>query len=74
MKSIRLPLLLLQAGQDTIVSNHAQTRFMTQLARTNPQAKIEIIDGARHELLFESDHYRTPVLDKILFFFAQHSQ
>ncbi len=74
MKSIRLPLLLLQAGQDTIVSNHAQTRFMTQLARTNPQAKIEIIDGARHELLFESDHYRTPVLDKILAFFAQHSQ
>ncbi|NAW68941.1 alpha/beta fold hydrolase [Vibrio sp. V27_P1S3P104] len=65
-RQLTIPLLLLQAECDTIVSNASQTRFITQLARTNPNARMQRIDGAKHELLFEQDHYRNQALEALL--------
>ncbi|MCG3722304.1 alpha/beta fold hydrolase [Vibrio cincinnatiensis] len=62
---LTIPTLLMQAGCDTIVSNASQTRFMAQLAKTNPNSRIQIIHGAKHELLFESDRYRNQALDAL---------
>lgn len=68
--TLTLPTLLLQAESDKIVDNAAQTRFMTQLARTSPNSTMQIIDGARHELLFESDHFRNQALHAIIKHFS----
>ncbi|MDA0150325.1 alpha/beta fold hydrolase [Vibrio sp. LaRot3] len=71
-RQIKVPLLLLQASDDQIVSNSDQIRFMKKLAKTNHQCAMQIIHGARHELLFEQDQYRNQTLDTTLAFFAQH--
>ncbi|MBY8057020.1 alpha/beta fold hydrolase [Vibrio fluvialis] len=73
-RQVRLPTLVLQAEADTIVSNEAQTRFVTKLARTNPHSAIEVILGSRHELLFEQDQYRNQALDALLNHFANVNQ
>ncbi|EGU36195.1 lysophospholipase L2 [Vibrio ichthyoenteri ATCC 700023] len=71
-RQIKLPFLLIQAGDDQIVSNAAQIRFIKKLARTNPQCALKIVYHARHELLFEIDEYRNQTLQSTLDFFAQH--
>lgn len=53
--AIRLPLLALLAGAETVVDNGATRRALGRL----PQARIRVIDGARHEILRESDRLRT---------------
>lgn len=73
-RQIRIPTLVLQAEADTIVSNAAQVRFITKLARTNPASTIEVIAGARHEVLFEQDQYRNQALDAMLAHFASAEQ
>ncbi|QXO17492.1 alpha/beta fold hydrolase [Vibrio ostreae] len=73
-RQIRIPTLVLQAEADTIVSNAAQVRFITKLARTNPASSIEVIAGARHEVLFERDPYRNQALDAMLAHFAKAEQ
>ncbi|MCA2015416.1 alpha/beta fold hydrolase [Vibrio tritonius] len=70
-RQVKLPTLVVQAEADTIVDNKAQTRFITKLAKTNTQCHIELIHGAKHELMFESDQYRNQVLTSILDFFQQ---
>ncbi len=73
-RQIKIPLLLMQAGEEAIVSNAAQIKFIKKLARTNHKCGFTIIHGARHELLFEQDQYRNQALDTLLSFFNQHSQ
>lgn len=68
---IQIPLLLLQAGDDIIVSNPDQVRFIRQLQKYNHQAELVRIPGARHELLFEQDKYRTECLHRVLDFFGK---
>lgn len=70
-RQVKLPTLVVQAEADTIVDNKAQTRFITKLAKTNPNCRIQLINGAKHELMFESDEYRNPVLTSILDHFQQ---
>ncbi|MDW6002589.1 alpha/beta fold hydrolase [Vibrio mangrovi] len=72
-RQITLPTLILQAGEDTIVNNHAQDLFCRKVAKTNPQIDLVNIAGAKHELLFETDQYRTPTLDEILKHFSSCS-
>lgn len=67
---IRIPLLLLQAGEDIIVSNQDQQLFMQRLHRYNSRAELVTIPGARHELFFEQDKYRDETLHRVLHFFA----
>ncbi|MDR7122027.1 alpha/beta fold hydrolase [Rheinheimera soli] len=70
---INIPLLVMQAELDTIVSAAAQQEFCTVLAE-NPNSGcvggLQLIKGAKHELLFEQDDIRKQVLDKVLTHFA----
>ena len=70
-EKVTIPLLLLQGSEDKIVSNQAQTTFIKKLARTNPDCRMKIIEGSRHEILFESDTHRNIALQEILSFFQQ---
>ena len=62
-----IPGLALQAGSDTIVDNTRQTRVV----RNMPNTRLNVIAGAKHELLEEQDQYRVPCLTEILGFFAE---
>ncbi|WP_428773600.1 alpha/beta fold hydrolase [Vibrio sp.] len=69
-RQIKLPLLIMQAGDDQIVSNPAQYRLYKKLVKTNPACQFIRIAGARHELLFEQDVYRNQALDTTLDFYT----
>ncbi len=56
-----LPVLLLQAGADSVVSNGAQDALVARL----PRGRIARFPGARHDLLWEEDAVRRQVLDAI---------
>jgi len=70
---IKIPLLVMQAELDSIVSASAQQEFCTVLAE-NPKSGcvdgLQQIKGAKHELLFEQDEIRQQVVDKVLTHFA----
>lgn len=57
-KTIKIPTLLVSAGNDTIVSNRAIESFSRKLR----SGKSLTIDGAKHELLQERDIYREQLL------------
>lgn len=48
---VRTPVLILRAGEDTVVSNRAIDR----LAAQNPSVEVVALDGSRHEPLMEID-------------------
>ncbi|MGR5471309.1 serine aminopeptidase domain-containing protein, partial [Vibrio astriarenae] len=62
-RQVKVPVLLMQSGNDRIVSNQAQQRFINKLRKTNPHASLVSIAGAEHEVLFEKDQYRNQALD-----------
>lgn len=72
-RNIKIPLLVMQAELDTIVSAAAQQEFCTVLA-DNPDSGcvggLQLITGAKHELLFEQDAIRQQAVDKVLAYFA----
>jgi lysophospholipase len=65
--SILLPTLVFKAEQEQIVDNHKIEQFVKEL----PQATLISVPNAQHELLFEQDKVRAPVITTILDFFAQ---
>lgn len=71
-RHIKVPFLVIQAGEERIVSNEAQNKFMAKLAKTHKSCEFKVIAGARHELFFEQDQYRNQALDYSLAFFAKH--
>ncbi|KNY42780.1 lysophospholipase [Vibrio harveyi] len=73
-RQIKVPVLLVQSGNDRIVSNAAQQRFIDKLSKTNPNASLVSIAGAEHEILFEKDQYRNQALDAVFAFMREHSQ
>ena len=73
LQALQLPLLLLQAGADSVVSNRAQNTFC---ARLNPYCGSDtpvVIEGAWHELLHEADTFREAALSSILDFIERVS-
>lgn len=60
-EQIKTPVLILQAGEDTIVDNAAQSAF----ARRMPHGKLVSIDGAMHEILKEKDEHRAKIWQAI---------
>lgn len=75
-KDISTPLLVLQAGADKVVDNRAQDLFcqaMTAAGQPCEGGKPLVIEGARHEILFEKDSMRAKALDAIVAFFSRHS-
>jgi lysophospholipase len=51
---ITLPVLMVAAGGDTIVSTPSIKAFAARL----PNGTLRVIEGARHEILQEQDKYR----------------
>ncbi|KLV07373.1 lysophospholipase [Photobacterium aquae] len=68
---IQTPLLLLQASEDTIIDNGAHAQFCQAMAATGGTCDLTVIEGARHELLFEADQYRRPALEAALAHFGK---
>jgi len=71
---LQLPVVVLQAELDSIVSNQAQQQFCQVLA-DNPVSgcvggAVVQVKGARHELLFEQDAIRGFALSRLLQHFA----
>ncbi len=62
------PMLLVLAGADRVVSNHAARR----LARRLPQAEVVEIPGARHEILQEAAPWRQAFWRAVDDFLARH--
>ncbi|HHQ4593273.1 TPA: alpha/beta fold hydrolase [Aeromonas veronii] len=67
--AIKTPLLVLQAGNDSVVDNTAQDRFCT-IAKCEGGKPLHI-EGAWHELFIESDDKRQPALTAMVDFFAR---
>lgn len=67
--SIKTPLLLLQAGDDSVVDNQAQADFCQRAPCEG--GKPLRIDGAWHELFIEADDKRQPALNAVLDFFGR---
>lgn len=72
---VKTPVLVLQAGEDDAVTPEGQDQFCAALAQGNGAqcegGKPMKIDGARHELLIESDAHRVPAMTAIMAFFAR---
>jgi lysophospholipase len=67
---INVPLLLLQAGQDSIVGLGAQDRFCRRAPRC---AKVRIRE-AKHEILIEREDIRTAAIARVKEFLARRLQ
>lgn len=61
---IEIPLLILQAEKEKIVSN----KTLEKLTALLPQSKLETIPQAKHEILFEQDKCREQALERIFQF------
>lgn len=76
LAKIKQPVLVIQAGADTVVDNHYQNLFCQQLHKINQQAcgnngKPIVVANAKHELFIEQDQYRDQALNAALSFFNQ---
>jgi lysophospholipase len=70
---VKVPVLLLQAGSDTIVKPEGQFEFRHRLNQAHPGfCRLETIDGASHEIFVESDLYRRRACEFILEFIKNH--
>ncbi|WP_299489687.1 alpha/beta fold hydrolase [uncultured Shewanella sp.] len=72
------PLLILQAGRDTIVDNRSQNRaagILTKICTSSTHQQIQLISipDASHEIFIEKDKPRSLALNSILDFFALHA-
>jgi lysophospholipase len=70
---ITVPVLLLQAGQDTVVENAAQQEFCTNMnapGSAGGRCVGVVLPEARHALLVEADRLRVPALRRVLDFLA----
>ena len=66
---IEVPVLVIQAGADKVVTPEGQREFFTTMNHARPgSCRLELIPGAYHELFIESDEFRLPALTKALNF------
>jgi len=68
-QKITIPVLLLQAGKDVIVSNQAQLEFIMSLEKNGTTANLERLEKSKHEILFENDSIRNRALQTTHDFF-----
>ena len=76
LTSLSTPVIVLQAGADSIVDNQAQNEFCQLLHQQHPTLctldKPINIEGAWHELFFEQDKYRQPAINHCLAWFSRY--
>ena len=70
---ITIPVLIIQAGADTVVSETGQKQFYKNVTECKFNQFLTISD-AKHEILIESDLYRMPALTATLNFFINQQQ
>ena len=73
-EKITTPVLLLQASEDRVVDNRSHLAFCQAMAVAGHPCEGDkplVIEGARHEILFERDDLRAQALDAIMRFFAR---
>ncbi len=77
LSKLDTPILLLQAGSDSVVCLQAQNDFCRQLHALKPGScpggSPTKIDNAYHELFFEIDSVRNSALEQALTWFKQHN-
>ncbi|MFV0575789.1 MAG: alpha/beta fold hydrolase [Vibrio sp.] len=72
VEKINIPVLLMQGSQDRVVDNVAQAQFIKKLNQAHPNlAKLSVMQGSRHEVLFETDELRSQALEQCLAFFSK---
>ncbi|BAN96807.1 lysophospholipase [Plautia stali symbiont] len=72
---ITTPILLLQASEDDVVDNRAQDLFCEAMAAAGHAVEGTtpyIIQGARHDILFETDAMRAEALNAVVDFYQRH--
>ena len=67
LRAMRVPSLIIAAGDDQVVSTPAQERIVRRMRNGN----VLTVDGARHEMLQERDRYREQVIAAIHAFAAR---
>jgi len=76
ISQLKTPILLLQAGSDTVVCQQAQNDFCQQLHVLQPQSCPNgipsRIEQAYHELFFETDDYRNQAIVQSLNWFKKY--
>jgi lysophospholipase len=65
---IKVPVLLLQGGADSVVRPGAQVEFCKNM---KGRCTGYVVEGARHAIFNEADEYRLPALTTILDFFGK---
>ena len=70
---IDIPLLVIQAGADSVVTEQGQKSFFDN-SKQCAGNKFMRLENAKHELLLEQDKYRIPAINKALDFFQQYQQ
>ncbi|WP_046791895.1 lysophospholipase L2 [Tatumella morbirosei] len=71
---ITTPMLILQAEEDQVVENQAQNQFCElrqQAGHACEGGKPRVIQGARHEILFEKDEIRAQALNLVVSYFGR---
>jgi lysophospholipase len=69
LQRIEIPILLILAGNEDVVSSKAQRKYFYGLRELNKDVKCFTIADAYHELLIEKDEFRIPVITTILEYF-----
>ena len=64
LANVKAPVLLVSAGQDTIVD----TRFDAAVCARMPACRHKVIEGARHNIPYEKDIFRTQLLRAMMDF------
>jgi lysophospholipase len=76
LAQLKTPILLLQAGSDSIVCQEAQSDFCQRLHAIQPQScpngTPSKIDGAYHEIFFELNKYRDEALRQTNAWFVKY--
>ncbi|MUK48847.1 alpha/beta fold hydrolase [Aliivibrio fischeri] len=63
---VKIPMLILQAGGDLVVSNIAQTAFHEKCHSSH----LEVVKDSYHDILIEKDLYRDVAINTLLDFFT----
>ena len=69
LQNIEIPIILMQAGEDKVVTANAQKKFVFESKKLGKDVEGFNIDGAYHEIFIERDEFRIPVITTILDFF-----
>jgi len=71
ISKIETPLVLFSGSKEKIVAPKAHNNFVYQLDSLNINATGYLVDGAKHEMLIETDKLRIEVMTKILDFYGK---